>query len=161
MITRLYKWRNNNKQLKETKIKYEGYNNKAFIELHKINNKYSIVCNIADILNDYTILATTEAEALRIYNDVKLDLSKIIDMSLCCFNEEISKQFLSLDCSEFQNKYKRKRLIVPLPFILFYTAINTATQKYYEYTIYILAVYNYNVILILYQLKSNVYIVRI
>jgi len=32
----------------------------------------------------------------------KLDLSKIIDMSLCCFNEEISMQFLSLDCSEFE-----------------------------------------------------------
>ncbi len=107
MITRSYKWRNNNKQLIETKIKYEGYNNKAFIELHKTNNKYSIVYNIVDILNDYTIFAPTEVKALKIYNDVKLDLSKIIDMSLCCFNEEISTQFLSLDCSEFQNKYKR------------------------------------------------------
>ncbi len=87
-------------------MKYEGYNNKAFIELHKTNNKYSIVCNIADVLNDYTIFASTEAEAIQIYNDVKLDLSKIIDMSLCCFNEEIASQFLSIDCSEFKSKYK-------------------------------------------------------
>ena len=106
MIIRLYKWRNNNKKLTETTIKYESYNNKAFIELNKQGNQYVIVCNVYDLLKDYTITATTEVEAKQIYTNVKLELSKIIDMSLCCFNEEIASQFLSIDCSEFISKHK-------------------------------------------------------
>ena len=47
----------------------------------------------------------TENEALKIYNNIKIDLAKIIDMSICCFNEEIQKEILLIDCTAFENKY--------------------------------------------------------
>ena len=51
-------------------------------------------------------MAHTEAEALKIYNNVKIDLAKIIDISICCFNEEIQKETLLIDCTEFESKYR-------------------------------------------------------
>ena len=105
MIIRFKKWRKQNNKITANIIKAESYYNKAFIELQKQDNNYVIVCNAYDI-QDYTIIAHTEAEALKIYNNVKIDLAKIIDMSICCFNEEIQKETLLMDCTEFESKYR-------------------------------------------------------
>ena len=105
MITRFKKWRKQNNKTTTNIRKAESYYNKAFIELQKQDSKYTIVCNAYDMQN-YTIIAHTEAEALKIYNNVKIDLAKIIDMSICCFNEEIQKETLLIDCTEFESKYR-------------------------------------------------------
>ena len=100
MIIRFKKWRKQNNKTIVNIIKAESYYNKAFID-----NNYVIVCNAYDIQN-YTIIAHTKEEALKIYNNVKIDLAKIIDMSICCFNEEIQKETLLIDCTEFESKYR-------------------------------------------------------
>lgn len=105
MITRFKKWRKQNNKTTANIIKTESYYNKAFIELQKQDNRYVIVCNAYDIQN-YIIISHTEAEALKIYNNVKIDLAKIIDMSICCFNEKIQKETLLIDCTEFESKYR-------------------------------------------------------
>ncbi len=105
MITRFKKWRKQNNKTTANIIKTESYYNKAFIELQKQDNNYVIVCNAYNI-QDYTIIAHTEEEALKIYTNVKIDLAKIIDMSICCFNEEIQKETLLIDCTEFESKYR-------------------------------------------------------
>lgn len=105
MILRFKKWRKQNNKTVDNIIKAESYYNKAFIELQKQNNEYTIVCSVYNIQN-YTILAHTGQEALKIYNNVKMDFAKIIDMSICCFNEEIQKEILLIDCSEFESKYR-------------------------------------------------------
>ena len=105
VIKRFKKWRKQNNKITANIIKAESYYNKAFIELQKQDNKYTIICNAYDIQN-YTIIAHTEMEALKIYNNVKMDLAKIIDMSICCFNEEIQKETLLIDCSELESKYR-------------------------------------------------------
>lgn len=86
-------------------IKAESYYNKAFIQLNKQNNQYRIICNAYN-MKDCAIIVPTEAESLQIYNNVKLNLSKIINMSMCCFNEEIQKEMLLIDCNEFESKYR-------------------------------------------------------
>lgn len=106
VIVRFKKWRKYNKETTANRIKAESYYNKAFIELQKQDNQYFIICNVYNLLNNYTIITTTEMEAKRIYNNVMIDLAKIIDMSLCCFNDEIQQETLLIDCIEFQNKWR-------------------------------------------------------
>lgn len=105
VVIRFKKWRKQNNKITENIIKAESYYNKAFIELQKQDNSYVIVCNAYDI-QDYSIIAYTKVEAIKIYNDVKVDLAKRIDMSMCCFNEEIQQETLIIDCSEFKSKWK-------------------------------------------------------
>lgn len=108
MIIRFKKWRKQNNTTTANIIKAESYYNKAFIEIQKQDNEYTIVCNAYNI-QDYAIITHTEVEALKIYNNVKIDLAKIIDISICCFNEEIQKETLLIDCTEFESKYRTNK----------------------------------------------------
>lgn len=106
VVIRFKKWRKQNNKITGNTIKAENYYNKAFIKMQKQNNNYIIVCNAYDLLNDYTITITNKSETKRIYNTIKGDLSKIIDMSMYCFNKEIQQGTLLIDCTEFKSKWK-------------------------------------------------------
>lgn len=104
--TRLKKWRKCNTTHTNNKLIEEKYNNMAFIGLYVANCHYKIICNLLDVINSYTIIVNdTKSKAINTYNAIKLDLSNIVDMYLCCYNDTIAHDYLLDSCNTFIHKW--------------------------------------------------------
>ena len=104
--TRFKKWRKYNTTNTNNRIIGEKYNNIAFIDLYIVNGHYKIICNVIDIINSYTIIVKgTQSKALDTYNPIKQDLSNIVDMYLCCYNDFIAHDYLLDSCNIFIHKW--------------------------------------------------------
>lgn len=104
--TRLKKWRKYNTTNTNNRMIGEKYYNIAFIDLYVINNNYKIVCSISDLINSYIIIVKgRKSKAINTYNTIKQDLSNIVDMYLCCYNDTIAHDYLLDSCNTFIHKW--------------------------------------------------------
>lgn len=104
--TRLKKWRKYNTTNTTNKVIEEKYNNMAFVGLYIVNGHYKIICNLLDVINSYTIIVKgTKSKAINTYNAIKQDLSNIVDMYLCCYNDTIAHDYLLDSCNTFIHKW--------------------------------------------------------
>ena len=103
---RLKKWRKYNTTNTTNRIIGEKYYNIAFIDLYIVNSQYRIICNLLDVVNSYTIIVKgTKSKTIDTYNTIKQDLSNIVDIYLCCFNDTIAYNYLLDSCNTFIHKW--------------------------------------------------------
>lgn len=104
--TRLKKWRKYNTTNTTNRIIGEKYYNIAFIDLYIVNGQYKIICNLLDVINSCTITAKgTKSKAIDTYNIIKQDLSSIVDIYLCYYNDSIEHDYLLDSCNTFIHKW--------------------------------------------------------
>ena len=104
--TRLKKWRKYNITNTTNRIIGEKYYNIAFIDLYVAKSNYKITCNLLDVINSYTIIVKgTKSKVIDIYNTIKQDLSSIVDIYFCCYNDTIAHDYLLDSCNTFIHKW--------------------------------------------------------
>ncbi len=78
----------------------------AFIGLYAVNGHYKIICNLLDVIKSYTIIVKgTKSKVIYIYNTIKQDLSSIVDIYLCCYNDAVAHDYLLDSCNTFIHKW--------------------------------------------------------